>query len=153
MSNILNYKGYMAKIDFDADSKVLCGKIEGITDLVTFESSSADDIVKEFYNAVDDYLSFCKNIGKEPEKSYKGIFNVRIPPDLHRKAAMSAIKKGVTLNGLITDAIQSYLTPVVTPYIINTNIYESTKRNFFNDDSIFSSSDSLVFGNRTKILN
>ena len=36
MKNILEYRGYYTKIEFDADSKVLRGKIEGINDYVDF---------------------------------------------------------------------------------------------------------------------
>jgi hypothetical protein len=58
MSNILRYKGYFTKINYSAEDKVLHGKIEGINDLVTFESNNANQIEQEFHKAVDDYLSF-----------------------------------------------------------------------------------------------
>lgn len=54
-------------------------------------------IEEEFRNAVDDYLEFCKEVGKEPEKEYKGTFNVRIKPTLHRKLAMIALESGESL--------------------------------------------------------
>ena len=62
----LDYKGYHAIIGFDADSLIITGRVEGIDDLITFESENAEDIINEFHNAVDDYLVFCKNVGKEP---------------------------------------------------------------------------------------
>ena len=49
-------------IEFDSENKVLYGKIEGIDDLVTFESDSAKEIEKEFHYAVDDWLKFRKEI-------------------------------------------------------------------------------------------
>lgn len=60
--NVLTYKGYSTVIEFDSESKVLYGKIEGIDDLVTFESDSAKEIEKEFHYAVDDWLEFRKEI-------------------------------------------------------------------------------------------
>ena len=54
--NILEYKGYFTKIHYSAEDKVLYGKIEEIPALVNFESVSAKEIVKEFHNAVDDYI-------------------------------------------------------------------------------------------------
>lgn len=36
----LKYKGYTAKVEFDAESNIFCGKLEGISDLVTFQSDS-----------------------------------------------------------------------------------------------------------------
>lgn len=79
--NILEYKGYHTKIEFDSEELVLRGKIEGINDLVNFECENIQDIEKEFHEAVDDYLEFCKEVGKE----YKGSFNVRINPQLHKQ--------------------------------------------------------------------
>ena len=79
MNNVLKYKGYYAVVQYSAEDEVLYGKIEGIDDLVSFESDSICGIKNEFENAVDDYIEYCKEIGKEPDKVYKGSFNVRIP--------------------------------------------------------------------------
>ena len=40
MNNIVKYKEYWAKVEFDSEDCVLHGKIEGISDLVTFECDS-----------------------------------------------------------------------------------------------------------------
>lgn len=77
-NNILEYKGYHTKIVFNSADFVLRGKIEGINDLVDFECEDVKDVEKEFHAAVDDYLQFCEEVGKTPEKEYKGTFNVRI---------------------------------------------------------------------------
>ncbi len=108
MKNILEYKGYYAKVEYSSEDKVLFGKIEGINDLVNFESESTEGIEKEFRNAVDDYLEFCKEVGKEPDKVYKGTFNVRISPELHKKAALVALKNGDSLNKTIEKALEEY---------------------------------------------
>ena len=63
--NILEYKGYNTKIEFNSSDFVFRGKIEGIDDLVNFESENSKDIEKEFHKAVDDYLEFCKEVPKE----------------------------------------------------------------------------------------
>lgn len=107
--NVLEYNGYFTKIHYSSNDNVLHGKIEGINDLVTFESGSCDTIEEEFHAAVDDYLEFCKEVGKEPDKTYKGSFNIRIPPELHKRADYLAKKQGKTLNQLVSDAISSYL--------------------------------------------
>lgn len=109
MSNILEYKGYHTKITFDADEHTLRGKIEGIADFVNFESENITTIEAEFHKAVDDYLAFCQDIGKEPEKEYKGSFNVRIAPALHRKAAILASKNNESLNSIVEKAINEYI--------------------------------------------
>ena len=45
------------------------------------------------------------SFGKVPEKTYKGSFNVRVSPDLHRDAALVAIQKNVSLNDFVKNAI------------------------------------------------
>lgn len=106
MSNILEYKGYHTKVEYDVESSVLHGKVEFISDLITFESESVTEIEKEFHDAVDDYLELCEEIGKEPAKEFRGSFNVRISPELHKKAAIAALKKGISLNQFISEAIE-----------------------------------------------
>lgn len=108
-NNILEYKGYHTKVEFDSDGLVLRGKIEGINDLVNFECEDIKDVEKEFREAVDDYLEFCKEMGKEPDKEYKGTFNIRINPQLHKKLATVAMKNGDTLNACVEKAIQEYV--------------------------------------------
>ena len=77
-----------------------------IEDLVTFEAESARDLEVNFHNAVDAYLDTCKSIGREPQKTYKGIFNVRIDPTLHKKAYQQSIKNGISLNAFVKQAIE-----------------------------------------------
>ncbi|MBQ7578017.1 MAG: type II toxin-antitoxin system HicB family antitoxin [Synergistaceae bacterium] len=67
-TNILTYKGYYTKIRFSAEDNVLHGILEDIGDLVNFESNTVEGIIKEFHSAVDDYIEFCREWGKEPEK-------------------------------------------------------------------------------------
>ena len=109
-NNISEYKGYHTKIEFDAETFTLRGKIEGINDLVNFESKDMKGIEKEFHDAVNDYLDFCKEVGKDPDKEYKGTFNVRINPELHKKLAIRAYKNGESLNATVEKAVQEYLT-------------------------------------------
>ena len=60
----IEYHGYHTYVRYSAADKVLCGKIEGIKDLVNFESESAVEIENEFHKAVDDYIAFCREVGK-----------------------------------------------------------------------------------------
>ena len=108
-NNILEYKGYHTNIEFNANDCVLRGKIEGINDLVDFECEDIKGIEKEFRAAVDDYLEFCKEVGKNPEKEYKGTFNVRIDPELHKKLANEASKSGDSLNSCVEKAIEMFV--------------------------------------------
>ena len=84
MANTIEHKGYIGSIEYSSDDKCFFGKLEMIDDLVTFESDNAYDLEKNFRNAVDEYLQICLELGREPQKIYKGIFNVRIDPKLHK---------------------------------------------------------------------
>ena len=107
MNDILQYKGYYADINFSAQDEVFCGKLIGNNDLVNFEADSVKDLVKSFHESVEDYLETCLEVGKTPDKTYKGSFNVRISAELHRKAAIFAAIKKVTLNDYVRYAIDS----------------------------------------------
>lgn len=110
MKNVLEYKGYHTKIEFDSEALVLRGKIEGIKDLVNFESTDISNVEEEFHAAVDEYLEFCKEVGKEPDKEYKGTFNIRISPELHKKLVVVAMRNGETLNAIVEKALTEYVT-------------------------------------------
>ena len=103
------YKGYYTKIEFDADAMLLHGKIEGISDLVTFESQDASQIKNEIHATVDDYLAFCEENGKRPEEEYRGLFNVRLQPKLHKRISAEAMKRDMTVNAAVEQAIQLHV--------------------------------------------
>jgi predicted HicB family RNase H-like nuclease len=105
MSEIIKYKDYLASVQFSAEDEVFHGKILGINDLVNFEGTSVKELKKAFAEAVNDYLDTCKKIGKNPDKTYKGSFNIRIPQELHREAAISAAQKNMSLNDFVRYAI------------------------------------------------
>ena len=52
-------------------------------------------------------LQFCAEIGKEPQKEYSGLFNVRISPELHREVSVYAQAEGVTLHKAVEQAIRA----------------------------------------------
>jgi predicted HicB family RNase H-like nuclease len=109
MDNALEYKGYIGSVQYSAADEVFYGKVEAINDLVTFEADNAKQLRHEFEAAVDDYLAFCQEEGKVPEKTFKGAFNVRVGEALHRRAALVAVSKGMNLNQLVTKAISYFV--------------------------------------------
>jgi predicted HicB family RNase H-like nuclease len=109
MKNVLKYKDYVASIYFDSLSELLYGKVEGLDDSITFEGKSVDQLKKSFEEAVEDYIKICSKIGKQPHRSYKGSFNIRIKPALHKKAAYRCVEQGISLNQLVEKAILKYI--------------------------------------------
>lgn len=107
MSEILEYKGYYANVNFSAEDEVFFGKLIGINDLVSFEGDSVKELKGAFQEAVEDYIETCKEIGKAPDKTYKGSFNIRIPSELHRQAALCASLKNISLNDFVRQAIDA----------------------------------------------
>ena len=105
IDNILKYKDYYGSVEYSAADDCFFGKIIGTGDLVTFEGSSVDELKKAFIEAVNDYLVLCQEAGKKPEKSYRGTFNIRISPVLHRNAAIIASRQGISLNAFVERAI------------------------------------------------
>jgi predicted HicB family RNase H-like nuclease len=109
MKDIIKYKDLIGSVRFSSEDKVFYGKIEGVDDLVTFEGKSVDELVSSFHEAVEDYIILCGEANKPVQKSYKGSFNVRIDPDLHKKASLLSANLGLSLNQLVEEAIQKYL--------------------------------------------
>ena len=106
MKDVLTYKDYIGSVHYNAIDEVFYGSIEGIDDLIMFEGKSVDELKKAFEEAVEDYLFICKAEGKEIEKSYKGSFNVRISPEIHKKAKRLAQIKGISLNQFVQKALE-----------------------------------------------
>ena len=105
----MKYKDYRGKVEFSDEDSTFFGKILGINDLVTFEGSTVEELRNSFIEAVDDYLETCLELGKEPEKEYKGQFNVRVPVNLHRLAARKAKVKNISLNKFVENALRKAL--------------------------------------------
>jgi len=110
MSNTLKYKGYSGSVEYSDEDGVFFGRIIGINDHITFDGDNVKSLRISFEEAVDGYLEVCSQIGKEPDKTYKGTFNVRIAPELHRDLVVYSASHGKTLNSTVEDAIRSYIT-------------------------------------------
>lgn len=105
MSNLLSYKNYNGTVEYSGEDACLYGKVIGLRSLISYEGSSIQELKQDFENAVDEYLQDCKERNVEPEQPYKGTFNVRIGPELHRDIAIYAIEHGKTLNAAVAEAI------------------------------------------------
>lgn len=122
--DILKYKDYEGTAELDMTRGVCRGKILFINDLVTYEAALPFDLQKEFEAAVDDYLLTCAELGREPQKSLKGLFNVRIPPALHKAAVLRALADKNTLNDVVVRALDAYLnSKAEVNHVETTNYY------------------------------
>ena len=104
---MMEYKGYMGKVEFDDDAGVFHGDVVNTRDVITFQGKSVAELKKAFQESVDDYLNFCAQRGEKPEKPFSGQFVARIPPELHRKINLAASLSGKSLNAWVSEQLQS----------------------------------------------
>ena len=109
MSSVLKHGGYTARVEFSAEDRVFFGQLDDVTDLISFEGNTVEELEKAFAEAVADYLALCAATGKQPEKPFKGSFNVRMRPELHRQAALASRERNMSLNQLVVEAVQRFL--------------------------------------------
>lgn len=107
--NILKYKEYEGTAELDITRGVCRGKVLFIGDLITYESDSPANLQKEFEAAVDDYINTCVTLGKDQLRPLRGLFNVRVGPELHRAATLRAISDSVSLNDVVVRALDAFV--------------------------------------------
>ena len=112
MKNMLQYKNYCGTVKYSDTDNVLYGEVLGINSLISYEGTSVEELKTDFENAVDDYLELCRQKGIAPEKQYKGSLNVRLAPDIHRKAMILAQSEHISLNQFIEGAIRDKIRAV-----------------------------------------
>jgi predicted HicB family RNase H-like nuclease len=125
LANIIEYKGYQAKIEYSSEDKVFFGKVLDISDTIIFEINNSNEVESVFKNVIDDYLDMCSKINKEPSKKFSGNFNVRISPELHKKAVKNARLSNITLNKYIENAIEAYANKRSGFYTLNLHFYDN----------------------------
>ncbi len=103
---MMQYKGYVGNVEFDAEAGILHGEVLGLRDVVTFQGRSIDEIERAFRESVDDYLDFCHSRGESPEKPRSGTFMVRLGSDLHRRLDMVARREGKSLNSVVKEFLE-----------------------------------------------
>lgn len=83
MTNTMTYKGYAASMLFDAEDKIIVGRVLDIDDIIPFHGESIAEFEAHFHAAVDDYIAASKALGTQPEKPASGKLMLRIAPTVH----------------------------------------------------------------------
>jgi predicted HicB family RNase H-like nuclease len=104
---MMEYKGYVARIEFDDDAGVFHGEVLNLRDVITFQGKTVAELRKAFRESVDDYLDFCAQRKEPPEKPYSGRFLVRVEPSLHKAIATRAKLEDKSLNAWLEDVLRS----------------------------------------------
>jgi len=102
----MRHKGYTAKVVYDDAAGVLRGEVVDLRDDIAFQATTVAQLRREFHAAVDGYLLDCATRGVEPAKPFSGRLLLRLPPDLHRRAAITAATLDVSLNDFLVGSIE-----------------------------------------------
>lgn len=110
--NTMTHNGYAARVEYSEEDGCFVGHIAGIRDVVGFHGESVAELRAAFEEAVEDYLETCRKLGREPNHPYSGQFRLRLQPELHARAAMTAQTQGKSLNTWVSEIIAKNLAPI-----------------------------------------
>ena len=98
MINAMSYKGYTASMVFDAEDKVIVGRVLDTDDIISFHGESVAEFQSNFQAVIEDYLAASQALGSAPEKPASGKLMLRIAPEVHAAALKAAALSGTSLN-------------------------------------------------------
>ena len=106
--NKMEYKGYLATVEFDDSSNALHGRVinSGPYPVAAFEATDTSQLRQEFHRSIDEYLAWCEEDGVEPKRPFSGKLNVRLGSELHAVVAEAAEARGTSINSWIVGAVR-----------------------------------------------
>ena len=102
----MTHDGYVATVEYDDEADLFHGEVVNTRDVLTFQGRTVDELKAAFADTIADYLEWCRERGKEPERPFSGHFTVRVPPELHRRAAAAAARRGKSLNRFVAEVLE-----------------------------------------------
>jgi predicted HicB family RNase H-like nuclease len=104
---MMEYKGYLATVEYDDEAGIFHGEVVNTRAVITFQGGSVDELHQEMASSIEDYLAWCAERGKEPEKPYSGTLLVRATPTLHRAVAQAAAREHQSVNAWVTHTLEN----------------------------------------------
>jgi predicted HicB family RNase H-like nuclease len=104
---MMEYKGYLATVEYDDEAGIFHGEVVNTRTVITFQGVSVDELHREMAASIEDYLAWCAERGKEPEKPYSGTLLVRATPTLHRAVAQAAALEHQSVNVWVTHTLEN----------------------------------------------
>lgn len=104
---MMEYKGYIGQVSFDDEADIFHGEVINTRDVITFQGQSVEGLRLAFHESIDEYLQWCKERNKIPDKPFSGKLMVRISPALHRSIFFSAKQEGKSINRWIEEHLTS----------------------------------------------
>jgi predicted HicB family RNase H-like nuclease len=124
----MKYKGYRGQVNYDEEAKLFHGEVVGLRDVITFQGTSVDELEQAFKDSIDEYFDFCNELGRTPEKPFSGRLILRLPPEIHQKAAHEAACNGLSLNAWINQGIQQLISASDWPLSKNIKTKSSSRK-------------------------
>jgi predicted HicB family RNase H-like nuclease len=108
--SVLTYKGYQGSFEYDPEADIFHGDVLHLTDVITFQGRSIDELKAALAESVEVYLEYCAKKDRAPEKPFSGTFNVRLTPEIHQQLARKAAQDGVSLNKWVAKTLETAVT-------------------------------------------
>jgi predicted HicB family RNase H-like nuclease len=105
MTNTMTCQGYIARVECDPRDEIFVGRVLGIQDRITFRGAAVGSLRRAFRVAIDHYLADCAARGRSPQKPYSGKILLRVAPEVHARAAMTAEAQGKSLNQWVAEVL------------------------------------------------
>lgn len=113
MSRTLSFNGYQGSVDFDLAGNCLCGEVLFVNDTIIYQGRDLSELRASFEQAVVGYLETCREVGKAPDRPFSGSFNIRMDPELHKRLALVAVEKNISINAAVVSAVTEYVAAMV----------------------------------------
>ena len=103
---MIEYKGYVGVFEFDEELGQFHGFVVNTQDVISFYGSSVEELKAELQASVEEYLLFCAEKGRDPERPFSGNLSIRISPDIHRRIAMQAARRRISMNSFVESILE-----------------------------------------------
>lgn len=109
MEDFLVYHNYCGNVRYSKKENCLCGRVLGIRKKIEYKGRTLEELEYNFSQEIESYLRRCEEEQREPETPYLGTIQIRMKPELHRRAGLYAARNNISLNALISRAIAQFL--------------------------------------------
>ncbi len=96
--NMMKYRNYTARIEFDDKDRIFVGRIVGIDDIIIFHGNDVENLEQAFHESIDHYIEVSKTTGRLAQKPYSGNLMLRINPETHAAVAAASQVQGKSIN-------------------------------------------------------
>ena len=106
MTNIMKYKKYVATVELDAEAGLLHGEIINLSDVVTFQGRSVDELRQAFKESVEDYLEGLRRVRKRTRKAVYGTIRGSTTARGAPMAVLAAKIENKSLNAWVAEKLE-----------------------------------------------